>query len=95
MLEAHNDSNNDADSITGQSINNLYRRGQAVLANAKVIEWPKLFQAMRSSCENDWKQKGVAEATYCAWLGHSPKVSREHYVAPTEAEYEAIITMVA
>ena len=95
LLEAHNDSNNDADSITGQSINNLYRRGQAVLANAKVIEWPKLFQAMRSSCENDWKQKGVAEATYCAWIGHSPKVSREYYVAPTEAEYEAIITMVA
>ncbi len=52
--------------------------------------WPKPFQSMRSSCENDWKQKHVAEATYCVWLGHSPTVSRKHYVAPTEAEFEAI-----
>lgn len=35
-------------------------------------------------------QHGVAEATYAAWKGHSPAVSRKHYVAPTEAEYEAI-----
>ena len=33
----------------------------------------------------------VAEATYCAWLGHSPRVSREHYVTPTSDEYQAII----
>ncbi len=49
---------------------------------------------MRSSCENDWKEQGFAEATYCAWIGHDPKVSRKHYVAPTEAEY-ARVTEVA
>ena len=52
--------------------------------------WPDFFQAMRSSCENQWKAAGVAEATYAAWLGHDPSVSRKHYVAPTEAEYDAV-----
>ena len=52
------------------------------------------FQSMRSSCENDWKEQGFAEATYCAWIGHDPKVSRKHYVSPTEAEY-AQVTKVA
>ncbi len=52
---------------------------------------PETGLSMRSSYENEWKQRGVAEATYCAWLGHSPKVSREHYVAPTNDEYQAII----
>ena len=45
---------------------------------------------MRSSRENEWKEKRVAEATYAAWLGHSPTVSRKHYVAPTETEFAAI-----
>ena len=45
---------------------------------------------MRSSAENDWKMDRVAESTYCAWLGHSAKVSRDHYVSPTHAEFEAV-----
>ena len=45
---------------------------------------------MRSSCENDWKMRGVAEATYAAWMGHSAKVSRKHYTAPTDQEFAAV-----
>ncbi len=45
---------------------------------------------MRSSCENDWKASGIAEPTYTAWLGHSATVSRQHYVAPTEAEFDRV-----
>ena len=52
--------------------------------------WPDFYQAMRTSCENQWKASGVAEATYTAWLGHDRSVSRKHYVAPTEAEYDAV-----
>ncbi len=33
---------------------------------------------------------GVAEATYAAFLGHDPSVSRKHYVSPTAAEYDAL-----
>ncbi len=49
-----------------------------------------MIERTRTSCENDWKQKHVAEATYCVWLGHSPTVSRKHYVAPTDNEFEAV-----
>lgn len=65
-------------------------RAQRIVVAAGVTPWPRMFQSMRSSCENDWKQQGVAEATYCAWLGHSPRVSREHYVEPMDSEFDAI-----
>lgn len=76
--------------VTGISPHNLTRKAQEQARAAKLKPWPKFYQAMRSSCENDWKEKGVAEPTYCARLGHSPKVSRESYVSPTEAEYAAV-----
>ena len=91
LHEAYQVAEDDADTITGLTPNNLTRLAQGIVRAAGVTPWPKMYQAMRSSCENEWKQRGVAEATYCAWLGHSPKVSREHYVAPTSDEYQAII----
>ncbi len=91
LHEAYQVAEDDADTITGLTPNNLTRIAQGIVRAAGLTPWPKMYQAMRSSCENEWKQRGVAEATYCAWLGHSPKVSREHYVAPTNDEYQAII----
>ncbi len=69
---------------------NLTRDAERHVHAAGLVVWKKPYQAMRSSCENDWKQRGVAEPTYCTWLGHSSAVSRRHYVSPTEAEFEAI-----
>jgi len=46
---------------------------------------------MRVSRENDWKLAGFAEATYTKWLGHSETVSRQHYVSPTDAEFDAAV----
>ena len=81
-------------SVSGLSGNNLDVRAARYCKWAGVEKWRCFFQSMRSSCENDWKTAGFAEATYCAWIGHDPKVSRKHYVAPTEAEY-ARVTAVA
>ncbi len=41
-------------------------------------------------CRDNWKRQGIAEATYAAWLGDSPIVSRQHYVSPTEAEFKLV-----
>lgn len=90
LAEAFNDLPDGATRIVAIAPNNLTREGKAIVKAAGVKPWPKLFQALRSSCENDWKQGGVAEATYCAWAGHSTAVSRGHYVSPTDAEFEAI-----
>jgi integrase len=79
-----------ATSVCGLSENNLTRNAQDLIRAAGVKPWAKLYQAMRSSCENDWKSANVAEATYATWMGHSADVSRKHYVNPTDAEFDSI-----
>ena len=32
----------------------------------------------------------IPEATYCAWTGHSPEVSRKYYVSPLDSEFDAL-----
>ncbi len=54
---------------------------------AGLKQWPKYFNALRSSCEQDWKEDGHAEPTYCRWIGHGPKVSQDHYVSPLDTEF--------
>jgi integrase len=70
--------------------NNVLRRAKRAILWAGYCPWPKPFQALRSSCENDWKKLGIAEATYCQWLGHHPVVSRMNYVAAIDDEFAAI-----
>ncbi len=81
---------NGSETVTGLSGHNMTRHAAEIAEAAELDVWPKFYQAMRSSCENDWKQRGIAEPTYTAWLGHSPTVSRKHYVAPTEAEFRLV-----
>ena len=76
--------------VCGLNENNLTRHGQAHIKAAGMTPWPKTFQALRSSCENDWKVNGTAEATYAAWSGHGETVSRKHYTSPTDIEFAAI-----
>jgi integrase len=76
--------------IVGRSKRDWYRDGTKAIERAGLQRWPKLFQSLRSSCENDWKVAGVPEATYAAWLGHSIEVSRSNYTAPTDDEFALI-----
>ena len=87
LLAAFNAAPTGVASITGLSPHNLTRQAQAISGAAGVTPWPKFYQAMRVSRENDWKLAGFAEATYAKWLGHSETVSRQHYVSPTDAEF--------
>lgn len=90
LLKAFDSAEDGAVSIVNISPNNLTRIGQKAARDAGMKPWPKLYQAMRSSCENDHKLRGVAESTYAAWMGHSPTVSRKHYTAPTDQEFAAV-----
>ncbi len=91
LLDTFEKAEDGAVTVTGLSPHNLTRLALKMAEAAKVRPWPKFFQAMRSSCENDWKVKKVAEPTYAAWLGHSVEVSRQHYVSPTDEEF-AVVT---
>lgn len=75
------------DSMSRAGVN---RSGQRYIKAAGLKPWRLLYIALRKSCEDDFKANGIAEATYTAWLGHGPEVSRQHYVTPTEGEYERI-----
>ena len=75
---------------TALSGNNLNRDAEKLIRLAGLVPWKRTFQAMRVSCENEWKLAGLSEPTYAAWIGHSPEVSRRHYVSPTEAEFAAV-----
>ncbi len=68
--------------------NNLDRIMARYCKAAGVEPWSMPHQALRKSREDDWKQDGIAEVTYCNWLGHGLEVSRKHYVSPTEMEFD-------
>ncbi len=89
LLENYGRAADGAGTITGLSPNNLTRTAQKIAKAAGLEPWPKLYQSMRVSRENDWKRDGFAEATYAKWLGHSAAVSRQHYVSPTTEEFAA------
>ena len=74
----------------GAGRHNATRRLQKAIQDAGMIPWPKAYNALRSSCEQDFKTTGVPEATYTKWVGHSVEVSRGHYTDPTPAEFEMI-----
>lgn len=89
LLKAFDEAKDGAVTIVNIRPNNLTRIGQKTVRDAGMKPWPKLYQSMRSSAENDHKLRGVHEATYAVWMGHSPTVSRKHYTAPTDAEFAA------
>ena len=80
----------EAQSISGVSPHNLIRLAKSMCIDARLKAWPKMYQSMRASCENDWKLRGIPEATYTAWMGHSTSVSRKHYVRPLDSEFNAV-----
>jgi integrase len=90
LADAESDSIiHDRPTVTGLGPHNIDRKKDSICQKAGLVPWPKFFKAMRTSRENDWKERGVAEATYAAWMGHSADVSRKHYVSPTATEFQA------
>lgn len=53
---------------------------QFILIQAGLQRWPKLFQNMRSSCENDWIAEGIPAHVVADWLGHSVRTQEKYYL---------------
>lgn len=58
-----------------------------LIARAGFKPWPRLFHNLRASCENDWAERFPGHVV-ADWLGHSPKVAREHYLQTRDAHFE-------
>ena len=77
-----------AKNIVTLSRNNLHRDFKMIVKRAGVKPWDDLWQTLRRSAETmfaeTYPQKDVS-----AWIGHSVKVSLEHYAKPSETQFQA------
>lgn len=52
------------------------------IVKAKVKQWPKLWVNLRASCRTDLAERFPSQVCD-AWLGHSSKVAKDHYLLVT------------
>jgi hypothetical protein len=57
---------------------NVRKRITAAVVKAGVKPWPRMFQALRASCEQEWAMTAPQYAV-SLWIGHSITVSGKHY----------------
>ncbi len=71
-------------------IQNLRTHFRRIIFRAGLPEWPRLFHNMRGSRSNELFSKFPAHvAAY--WMGQSAKVAMEHYLHPTDDQYNQAI----
>jgi len=75
--------------VISLSRNNLHRIMRGIVRRAGFEPWPRLFQALRQSCDTEWKQTYPAYAVD-AWLGHSGRVSEKHYLMIPEELWKKV-----
>lgn len=52
--------------------------------------WPKLWHNLRASCRTDWEEK-FSSHVCDAWLGHSLRVAKDHYLQVTDEHWKKAI----
>lgn len=55
---------------------------ETAISSAHVKQWPKLWVNLRASCRTDLEDKFPSHVCD-AWLGHSTRVARDHYLQVT------------
>jgi hypothetical protein len=67
---------------------NLRSQMERLVKRAGLTPWPRLFHAMRASCETDLAQVFPIHVV-TAWLGNTPKIAMKHYLTVTENDYQS------
>ena len=62
-----------------------------ILFDAGLERWPKLFQNLRASCENDWIKDGVPPHVVANWLGHSVRTQETYYLRILPEYFERVV----
>ncbi|WP_430454716.1 tyrosine-type recombinase/integrase [Rhodopirellula europaea] len=70
---------------------NLRTNLTRIIERAGLVPWPKPFVNLRASCRTDLEERFPSHVVD-AWLGHSTKVARKHYLQVTEAHHERAVT---
>ena len=71
--------------IDGSS--NLRTTAEKILVSAGVVQWPRLFQNLRSSRETELAEEYPIQVV-TSWLGNSPEVARKHYLQVTDEHFK-------
>lgn len=69
------------------------RRGPLVTAvsRAKVDRWPKLWQNLRATRDNELELQGHRRTAVRAWIGHTEDVAAGHYLNVTDEDFAQAI----
>lgn len=62
-----------------------------ILFDAGLEKWPKLFQNLRSSCENDWIKDGIPSHVVASWLGHSVRTQEAYYLRVLPEYFDRVV----
>ena len=66
---------------------NLRTHALRIIEKAGVTVWPKVFQNLRASRENELMQVYPAHVVL-AWIGHTASVAQSHYLKVTDDDFE-------
>ncbi len=70
---------------------NLRTLFKKIIKRAGLKPWPKLFQNLRASRENELIDQGVPAHVAAAWIGHSVKVQRKSYLQVSDHHYASAL----
>jgi len=70
---------------------NLRRYAEQIISKAGVKQWPKLFQNCRASRETELMRVHPTHVVM-AWIGHTERVARSHYLQVTDEDFDKAAT---
>lgn len=69
---------------------NLRTTFEKLVRRAGLTAWPRLFQALRASCETDLMEKHSIHVV-TAWVGNTPRIALGHYLQTLDGDFEKAI----
>jgi integrase len=70
---------------------NLRTTFAKIIKRAGLEPWPRLFHALRASCESDLARE-YPITTVCRWIGNTVAIAARHYVQVTDADFQRACT---
>ncbi len=70
----------------GWANTNLRTGFEKLIRRAGLRQWPRLFQALRASCETDLMQSHPIHVV-TAWIGNTPAIALGHYLQTLDADF--------
>jgi len=66
---------------------NLRTSFSKIVDAAGLDPWPRLFHALRASCESDLARE-YPITTVCKWIGNTVSIASRHYIQVTDADFQ-------